>query len=73
MATDDVTHGVWIKIANEFSANPEANIVCPDCNTGFLKTRDELVFDNHTDRFIFCEYCNMNKAIMLMAPKRKQT
>ena len=48
----------WLDALKEFEINPNAKIICPECNKGILILKDEPIKNtNKIDRYIICDSC----------------
>jgi len=47
-----------IDALKQFNNNPDAIVVCPDCKTRYLKSKDEVWPDSiKKDRYLYCGIC----------------
>ena len=48
----------WVVAAKILGHEPNRQVLCPDCKTGYLHTKDEMWPDGKKcDRYLVCDHC----------------
>jgi hypothetical protein len=60
----------WIEAARQLSINPKAVVICPECNSGYLQVKDELIEQwNKIDRYLICDTCGQYNVLTMSMPE----
>jgi len=54
----------WLKAAKILRADPDGQVLCPDCKKGFLHAKDEIWPNGEKcDRYLICDNCKAYNVI----------
>lgn len=59
----------WINAAKELSENGKALVLCPECEKGILRVKDEPIKEwQKVDRYLICDVCSKWNVITINVP-----
>ena len=60
---------LWIAAAKALAIDPQAEVKCPSCKQGLLKTKDEAFGIGKIDRYMYCESCGEWNVLTMVKPQ----